>query len=149
MDVAERLLNTRIDHLDARDLLGTFVRRPASLIYLDPPYVTKRSKGYNKDTNDEEFHIELLKIANKCKSMVFISGYENELYNSLLTERKGWEKKYLNTYTKTQLRFMNSSNNKTSCAQNAGVAFDSHHISTLRRKKFTWRLISLTDYKPD
>ena len=32
--------------------------------------------------------------------MVFISGYENELYNSILTEKKGWQKRLIETITK-------------------------------------------------
>jgi DNA adenine methylase len=32
--------------------------------------------------------------------MIFISGYENELYNSLLTLKQGWEKKTIETVTK-------------------------------------------------
>ena len=32
--------------------------------------------------------------------MVFVSGYESKLYDSLLTEKKGWHKKSILTTTK-------------------------------------------------
>ena len=83
--VVERLKNVRVENRDAIELLKMFINRPASLVYLDPPYLGKRVKGYTNDANDEEFHEELLKLANKAKCMVFISGYENKLYTNLLT----------------------------------------------------------------
>jgi DNA adenine methylase len=50
--------------------------------------------------NDEEFHKELLKLANKANCMIFISGYESELYESLLSESKGWKREEIETITK-------------------------------------------------
>ena len=98
--VAQRLRTVRIEKKDAKRILERYLNRPATLIYLDPPYFVKRTNGYNKDANNEEFHIELLKLAKKAKCMIFISGYENQLYNKMLTEERGWGKKTINTITK-------------------------------------------------
>jgi len=98
--VVERLKGVRIENKDARKLLKRYLDRPATLIYLDPPYLGERTNGYRIDANDEKFHKELLILANKAKCMVFISGYETALYDNMLTEKKGWQKKTIKTITK-------------------------------------------------
>ena len=98
--VVERLKAVRIENKDARKLLERYLDRPATLIYLDPPYFVERTNGYNKDANDKKFHSELLKLANRAKCMIFISGYENKLYNQMLTPRRGWQKETIQTITK-------------------------------------------------
>ena len=67
-----------------------FKKRPATLIYLDPPYNIERKQRYNIDVDDDNFHIELLTKCIESESMIMISGYDNDLYNSLLTEEIGW-----------------------------------------------------------
>lgn len=99
-NVVKRLKKVRIENKDARDLLKRFLNRPATLIYLDPPYFSDRTNGYNYDANNKEFHSELLEIANKANCMIFISGYENKLYNKFLTKKLGWKKKTIETHTK-------------------------------------------------
>jgi DNA adenine methylase len=98
--VVKRLKTIRIENKDARKIIKRYVKRPATLIYLDPPYFANRTNGYSKDANDENFHSELLDIANVAKCMIFISGYENDLYSQKLTAEKGWEKKTIETATK-------------------------------------------------
>ncbi len=98
--VVSRLKDVRVERKEASELLQMFNRRPATLVYLDPPYFAKRTKGYNNDQYEEQFHIDLLKVARKCKCMIFISGYDNDLYNEMLPESKGWSKKTINTITK-------------------------------------------------
>jgi len=98
--VVERLKRVRIENKDALKLLENYINRPATLIYLDPPYFADRTYGYSNDANNEEFHKRLLSLANEAICMIFISGYESDLYNSLLTEEKGWEKKMLLANTK-------------------------------------------------
>ena len=88
--VVERLRHTRLEKQDARKLIKAYLNRPATLIYLDPPYFADRSKGYDFDQSDEAFHEELLALANKAKSMVVISGYDNPLYRKCLSHKKGW-----------------------------------------------------------
>jgi len=99
--VIKRLKGVRIESKDAKKLIKRFLNRPATLLYLDPPYLGDRTNGYNVDANNEKFHTELLGLANKANCMVFISGYENELYNSLLTEELGWTTKKIQTHTKS------------------------------------------------
>ncbi len=62
--------------------------RPYVFIYADPPYVrsTKSSRIYKCEMTDQD-HIELLEILKKHPGPVMISGYESEIYNSIL---KGW-----------------------------------------------------------
>ena len=98
--IAERLKNVRIEKRDARALLNMFINRPATLVYLDPPYLTKRCHEYNHDVNYEEFHKELLEICNKAKCMIVLSGYQSELYDSMLSEKDGWVKSTLKTTTR-------------------------------------------------
>lgn len=98
--VIERLKNVRIENKDARKLLKRYLNRPATLVYLDPPYFTKRTNGYNHEAFEINFHSELLELANHAKCMIFISGYENDLYKDLLLAKDGWDKKELQTHTK-------------------------------------------------
>src|SRR5437667_10335125 len=100
LTVVDRLKKVRIENKDAIDLFKAFFDRPATLIYVDPPYLGKRVKGYDHDANSEKFHRELLDVALKAKCMVFISGYESDLYNELLTEKAGWNKETLPAITK-------------------------------------------------
>jgi DNA adenine methylase len=99
-NVVERLKNIRIENLDARELLKIFANRPATLVYLDPPYFVKRDHHYIIDANDKDFHMELLEICCKAKCMILISGYENKLYNNMLRRKDGWKKLKINTHTR-------------------------------------------------
>ncbi|PLX09475.1 MAG: hypothetical protein C0596_02770 [Marinilabiliales bacterium] len=100
VNVVERLKSVRIENRDAISLLKKFINRPASLIYLDPTYLGQRTNGYNIDANDIEYHRKLLELSNKAKCMIFISGYENDLYSSILTTQNGWKRKTIATETK-------------------------------------------------
>jgi len=119
--VVKRLKNVRIENKDGRKLFKRYLNRPATLVYLDPPYLGDRSNSYNIDANDENFHIELLEMANRANCMVFISGYEKDIYNSILSEDKGWTKRTFDTSTKgstgtshqrTEVLWMNYAYNK-------------------------------------
>jgi len=91
--VVERLRSVRVENRDGIKLLAMFRYRPATLVYLDPPYFMKRWHSYEIDAkNDEEFHTNLLKQCRKSKCMLLISGYDNDLYNEMLTHKRGWEK---------------------------------------------------------
>jgi DNA adenine methylase len=98
--VVKRLKDVRIENKDAVKILNKYINRPATLVYLDPPYLGKRTNGYNKDANDEVFHKKLLTLANRAKCMIFISGYESPLYDLMLTEENGWQRKTIETTTK-------------------------------------------------
>jgi DNA adenine methylase len=97
---AERLRSVRVENKNAKDLLEEYVNRPATLVYLDPPYLGDRTNGYNHDENNPEFHRALLKTANSSQCMIFISGYANELYEGLLTKEKGWSQRQIEASTR-------------------------------------------------
>jgi DNA adenine methylase len=99
--VVERLRSVRVEKRDGIELLAMFRYRPATLVYLDPPYFMKRWHSYEIDANnDEQFHIDLLKLCRKSKCMLLISGYDNDLYNDYLTAGRGWEKIIIKASTK-------------------------------------------------
>jgi DNA adenine methylase len=99
-NVVERLKHVRIEHKDARELLRMFINRPATLFYLDPPYLMDRDTKYKIDANDKAFHEELLELCCRARCMVLVSGYDNPLYNSFLTKREGWERITIETHTR-------------------------------------------------
>jgi len=98
--VVERLRGVRVENRDARELLSMFLNRPATLMYLDPPYYTKRAFEYVIDANDRDFHTDLLALCKKAKCMLLISGYENELYAEMLKKKDGWSKCKIETHTR-------------------------------------------------
>lgn len=98
--VVERLRGVRVENRDACQLLRMLADRPATLVYLDPPYYTKRDQGYVIDANDRQFHADLLKECKKAKCMLLISGYENDLYDEVLTPARGWTKSTIATHTR-------------------------------------------------
>jgi len=95
-----RLKQVRIEHMDARDLLRMLLNRPATLVYLDPPYLMKRDTKYRIDANEQKFHEDLMELCCKAKCMVLISGYDNPLYRSFLTKQSGWEREEIETHTR-------------------------------------------------
>lgn len=98
--VVERLRGIRIENRDACELLGMFADRPATLVYLDPPYFVKRDHGYVIDANDRGFHVDLLTVCKKARCMLLISGYNNDLYEEMLTAKDGWSKWTIETHTR-------------------------------------------------
>lgn len=116
-NAVERLRGVRVENRDACDLLRMFADRPATLIYLDPPYFTKREHHYLIDANNWQFHTDLLALCRKAKCMLLISGYQNDLYDEMLTEETGWVKSTVKTktrdttgkdYERTEVLWMNS-----------------------------------------
>ena len=98
--VAERLRHVRIENRDARELLGMFLKRPATLVYLDPPYFCKREHEYVIDANDRGFHEELLSLCCKAQCMILLSGYDTPLYNEMLLAKDGWDRRAIETHTR-------------------------------------------------
>jgi len=98
--VVERLRSVRIESMDARELVKMFSDRPATLVYLDPPYFIKRSHRYVVEAEDESFHTELLQICLRSRCMILVSGYANALYDSLLVEKGGWQRETIQTKTR-------------------------------------------------
>lgn len=97
-NVVERLKSVRVENRDARELLKMFINKPATLFYMDPPYLIERSHQYKHDI-DEKYHVELLELSNKAKCMMLISSYDNDLYNEMLSPKNGWAKTIINTNT--------------------------------------------------
>ncbi|MDH4130089.1 MAG: hypothetical protein OEV44_15130, partial [Spirochaetota bacterium] len=89
----------RIEKKDARELIEMYSDRPATLIYLDPPYFIKRDHKYVIDAQDETFHQELLEKCLNAKCMILLSGYDNKLYNDMLVKNRGWTKEKIKTTT--------------------------------------------------
>jgi DNA adenine methylase len=98
--VAQRLTNVRIESLDARRLLELFLDRPATLMYLDPPYFVKRDHRYVIDANDEAFHRELLTLCRRARCMILLSGYDTPLYRKMLRPKDGWKSVSIKTHTR-------------------------------------------------
>ncbi len=98
--VVERFRRVRIEKRDAREIVKMFADRPATLMYLDPPYFVKRVHGYVIDAKDEAFHRELLNLCARSRAMLLISGYRNRLYDTTLTKNEGWTRTSIKTNTR-------------------------------------------------
>lgn len=84
---AERLKEVQIENTDALTLIGRY-DDPNTLIYCDPPYLQElRTRNMYAHEMLTEDHVLLLSQIKKSRSMVIISGYDNDLYN---TELQGW-----------------------------------------------------------
>ena len=99
--VTQRLREIRIENKDAIELLAEYSNRPATLVYIDPPYLAERGLGYNVEAGDRDFHQRLLSQALLCNCMIMISGYNSDTYIKLLEERGGWHRVELNAATQT------------------------------------------------
>lgn len=98
--VKDRLQNARIERKDGIKLFKEFKNRPGTLVYCDPPYLARRTRGYDYDQNTTEFHENLLKELVDAKCMVFVSGYDDPLYEEFLNENAGWTKQIIDAVTK-------------------------------------------------
>ncbi len=101
---AERLRGVQIEHMDALELIARFNFENV-LIYCDPPYVlsTRHGKQYKCEMSDAD-HIRLLELLIQHKGSVIISGYDSELYNSVLA---GWYKESQIASQKLEVIWMN------------------------------------------
>lgn len=87
-EFTERLKGVVIENRPALQMLKTH-DSPETLFYLDPPYVwstrTKaRTNQYNFEMSDKD-HSEMLEALKNLEGSVVLSGYPNDLYESL-----GW-----------------------------------------------------------
>lgn len=98
--VVDRLRGVRVENRDALDLIDMFSDRPNTLMYLDPPYFTKREHSYAVDANDRDFHERLLLKCRAADCMMLISGYNEEIYNDLLSAEHGWTKQTIECSTR-------------------------------------------------
>lgn len=86
---SERLREVQIEKLPAEELIGRYDTEDV-FIYADPPYLhgTRKNYLYRYEMEYEE-HEELLRLLVEHPGKVLISGYDNDLYNNMLT---GWNK---------------------------------------------------------
>ncbi|WP_228350894.1 MULTISPECIES: DNA adenine methylase [Limnobaculum] len=88
---------------DAVAYLSLFPYQGNELIYADPPYVQstrKRSKIYRHEYTDDN-HRQLLQLLVTLPCMVMVSGYENSIYDEMLS---GWRCERFNAKTHTGVR---------------------------------------------
>lgn len=93
---AERLRGVQIENRPAAELIPRFNFENV-LIYCDPPYMldTRHGKQYRHEM-DAGDHEELLALLIAHRGPVIISGYETELYSTML---KGWNRYETTAYS--------------------------------------------------
>ncbi|MGI5947748.1 MAG: DNA adenine methylase [Lachnospiraceae bacterium] len=91
---SERLNGVQIENLPAVELIERYDTGDV-FIYADPPYLheTRKKYLYKHEMQDSE-HEELLKILIRHPGKILLSGYENDMYNDMLT---GWNKVHKTT----------------------------------------------------
>lgn len=82
----DRLKEAQIENTDALTLIERY-NSEDTLIYLDPPYLQnlRKKNMYAFEMTDKQ-HIQMLNLIKKSKSKIILSGYDNELYSSELSE---------------------------------------------------------------
>lgn len=82
--IVDKLRGFQIESRDAL-LLFDKVNTPGTIVYWDPPYVlsTRKSKKRYMHEVEDDFHIKLSEKIQDAKCFVAVSGYDNELYESL------------------------------------------------------------------
>lgn len=106
-DVGKRLMEVQIENSEWRKILNTY-DSPDTLFYCDPPYLPETrnfgKKGQYQNEMTPEDHADLINVLKTIKGKVLLSGYKNELYDSL-----AWEFDEYDVPCKTS---------RTSCAEN-------------------------------
>lgn len=94
MLAAERLKGVQIECMPAVELIKRY-NTPDVFIYADPPYLPDtRKKCLYKHEMDKKEHEKLLAVLACHPGKIMISGYDNRLYNEMLT---GWNRVSKNT----------------------------------------------------
>lgn len=88
----DRLQSVVIENKPANDVIENH-DRPDTLFFIDPPYIhstrNMNTNGcYNHEMSDKD-HISLLNKVKAAAGLVVLSGYDNDLYNDMLSD---WEK---------------------------------------------------------
>ncbi|EUJ27349.1 DNA adenine methylase [Listeria cornellensis] len=89
--IVERLKDVQIENQDALKLIERY-NRPYVFIYADPPYPlsTRSNRMYANEMTDDD-HMALLEKLKEHTGPVWLSSYENDLYNQ---ELPNWEKRH-------------------------------------------------------
>jgi hypothetical protein len=88
---------------DAISFFTEFEFQGGELVYSDPPYLARtrrQERVYTYDYNDAD-HMRLISVLKQLPCYVMLSGYDNELYNTMLPE---WRKVTFNAKTHTDVR---------------------------------------------
>lgn len=95
LEAAERLKDAEIENTNALELIKKYNRKDC-LIYVDPPYLlsTRRQRYYNVEMTEDHEHEDLIKVLKEHSGPVMLSGYDSDIYNSLLD---GWSRKEIKT----------------------------------------------------
>lgn len=89
-----RLKDAQIERIDAIELIRRY-NSSDTLIYCDPPYLPSlRKRNMYACEMSEEKHRELLGALLNSNAKIVISGYDSELYNSML---EGWHTDEIDT----------------------------------------------------
>lgn len=83
---AVRLHRVTLECLPALEVIDRYGQHPDVLLYVDPPYLggTRGStKAYRHEMRDETAHTTLAAALRSCRSTVFLSGYDSDLYQDL------------------------------------------------------------------
>lgn len=100
-EVAGRLKGVQIENLPAAELLHRYNTEDV-FVYADPPYLPGIRKNYlYKYEMSYAGHEQMLVKLKNHPGKVMISGYDNDLYSSLLS---GWRKAYKNTTAECGIR---------------------------------------------
>ena len=94
IEASQRLQNAQIEQLPALEILKRYDTEDV-FIYVDPPYLhgTRKNYLYKHEMEDDE-HIQLLEALKNHPGKIMLSGYESELYNTILA---GWHKEQKKT----------------------------------------------------
>lgn len=87
--IADRFKSVQIENRDFKRIFDKF-DSDVSFFYVDPPYPldTRRTKKLYDYELDDDRHSELLEIIQSIEGSVLISTYQNEMYDSKLTNWK-------------------------------------------------------------
>src|SRR5699024_6664157 len=88
--VAERIAGVTLESMDAIEMIQFYGGDPSVCIYADPPYLgSVRSAGYEVEMLEDDMHVKLADVLNKCEAAIVLSGYASSLYEELY---KGWHR---------------------------------------------------------
>ena len=88
--VAERIAGVTLESMDAIEMIQYYGGDPSVCIYADPPYLGSiRSTGYEVEMLENDMHVKLADVLNKCEASIVLSGYASSLYEELY---KGWHR---------------------------------------------------------
>jgi DNA adenine methylase len=88
VQLIEKLRSFQVENMDVFDLIVKF-DKPTNFIYVDPPYLRSVRNDNKRYTHEWEEcdHIRFLERANDVKCNMAISGYDSELYQSIIGDK--------------------------------------------------------------